>query len=284
MIWVLLASLAHAGDLEARLVDAHAAPSWTEARDALVLDQALPDEALRAESAADWRASLTATAVLAWRTDADAALAVWNAPARETRGGTAMIDARVGQSVPSVLAERLVHKGENPGLRAALVDQLRRTDADWVGWIAGVLASDDSAAVRAVCAETMRYADGPVAVEALRTGLADADPMVRAAAARGAGWSKAGPGLVAELLAATSDGDHSVAGYAARSLGWLGAADAFDAVAAVTEGPDWRARLAALRAMERLDAARAASHPSVLAALSDADARVSRAAGQISGG
>jgi hypothetical protein len=282
MPWILLtAALALAGDLQSDLVAAHESPQWLDARASLVegdLDDATLEVAV---TDADWRTSLTASAVLTWRAAPEAALAAWTAPTVLTRAGTPLIEPQSGVDAPAVLAERLVHAGESADVRRAIADQLRHTDGPWPKWLAGVLATDADPTVRAICAELLRYADGPEVAVALRGGLSDPDASVRAAAARGAGWSKVGPELVDALSVATADSDHAVAGFAARSLGWLGATQAFDAVAMVIEGPDARARLDALRALERLDPTRAAVHPAVLSAVSDADPRVARAAGQI---
>ena len=284
MIWtLLLAPLAFGGDLDTQLLEAHGTVDWTAARIALVdgdLDEATLTEATADD---DWRVSLTASAVLSWRADADAAAAIWAAPTLESRAGTPVFDARVAVDHPAVLAERLVHADEPTEVRRAAVEQLRRTQGPWDVWVAGLATSDDDAQVRAICAEVMRYAEGEHVEAALRTALSDDNPDVRAAAARGAGWSKSGPQLIDALVTATQDGDHVVAGFAARSLGWLGASSAFDAVATVVDGPEWRSRLDALRALERIDAERATTHPVVLRARSDADERVARAASQIAG-
>lgn len=287
MHWMMLvlASVASAGELDDRLLAAHGSATWSETRAALVDDSSIDDATLAQVAIGnEWRAALSASAVLAWRADAEQAAATWSAATRESRAGTPVFDARVGTSTPAVLAERLVHAGEPVAVRRALIDQLRRTDADWGPWVAGVLQTDADPGVRAMCAETLRYAEGDATVQALRSALTDPEPEVRAAAARGAGWSKVGPQLVEALVAATADADHSVAGFAARSLGWLEAGSAFDAVARVIDGADPRARLDALRALERIDAARAATHPAVQQAVSDPDAKVARAASQIVGG
>ncbi|MFT4624776.1 MAG: hypothetical protein ACI8PZ_003439 [Myxococcota bacterium] len=287
MHWMMLvlASVASAGELDDRLLAAHGSATWSETRAALVEDASIDDATLAQVAVGDeWRAALSASAVLAWRADADQAAATWSAATRESRAGTPVFDARVGTATPAVLAERLVHAGEPVAIRRALIDQLRRTDAVWGPWVAGLLLTDADPGVRAMCAETLRYAEGDATVRALRSALTDPDAEVRAAAARGAGWSKVGPQLVDALVAATADADHGVAGFAARSLGWLEAESAFDAVVRVIEGADPRARLDALRALERIDAARAATHPAVQQAVSDPDEKVARAASQITGG
>ncbi len=292
MIPVLL-WLAHAPPVAlaappAALVEAHEASldRWESVRASLVADPEVSDEALvRLRDHEAWGVSLTAAAVHCWREDAAVAAGIWAQPAIRARTGLPVFVAPVPEGFAAVVAERLVHGGGSPSERAALVDWLRRSGAPEEArtrWVVGALEAEEDPTVRMALVESLRGAEGPALEASLRQALRDGDVGVRHAAVRTAGRVGLSP-LVPDLVQATRDADDAVAGYAARSLGWFGDRGAFEAVAAVLERADPRARLHALRALQRLDPRRAAQLPRVRALQADPDPRVAAAARHIVG-
>jgi HEAT repeat protein len=128
---------------------------------------------------------------------------------------------------------------------------------------------------------------GPAAqvLPALRTGLGDPDPAMRAAAAMAAGRRQDGAQLVPDLLTlATSDAEGPVRIAATRSLAQLRAVEAFEPLRANLGHAVPETRLSALRALARIDAGRAAGLPELARLQLDPDARISGAATKISRG
>ncbi len=280
LIGFLLSTIAWAGTPE-RLVAAHDAPTWEVVRSQLVDDATVTDDELEALTAAsDWRVSLGAASVHAWREDAATAQAVWDVHPSETRNGMFRFPDAVPSDVGAVVAERLIHGGGSSAERRALTEWLRRSGVAFTPWITGALTGETDPAVREVMVALLRYGQGPAVTEGLEVGLADGEPSVRSAAVQAIGWAER-TDLVPQLIRATADPDDGVAGFASRTLGWLEATEAYDAVASVLLRDDALARLHALRALERIDPTRASTDPRVAALHDDDDARVARAAHQL---
>ena len=119
----------------------------------------------------------------------------------------------------------------------------------------------------------------------LQRGLVDPLPVVRRAAAELAGWApEAGrdSSVEAPLSAALSDDDAGVRAAASRAFGLLGGSGRFEALRPGLADDDAEVRLQSLRALERLDRARAAGLSEVAGlAADDSDPRVVRAAGKL---
>jgi len=287
---LLLASLASAAtpaaDARPGLETLAAVPDteWTTARaEALT---AIDDAALEALSSdADWRVGLTAQALTAWRTRPEEAEATWDSAPVRRRDGALVFR---GDGLPEVIGERLQHGVEPVATRLALVDWLRRSTSTWPKWADSAWRDESEAAVRAAWIDAARYlrstsrVDGEDGREVVLRGFDDADAAVRAASARIAAYLDA-PRLVPALKQATSDPSDEVAGLAARSLGLLRAGGAYETVAAVLGREDPRARLYAVRALQRLDGARAKSDARIDALSSDPDPKVARAAADVTG-
>jgi HEAT repeat protein len=168
-----------------------------------------------------------------------------------------------------------------PEQRRALADALVRNlrnapqidlEAAWMQQI----AQEADPVVRQVLIEGLRHATGPNALSALKTLLQHPDATSRAAAASTIGWRSDGAALNASLRTALADQDASVRHLAARSLGYLGDVHAFEALEALLDDSDPMTRAAALQALRRVDADRAATLD--LSDLrSDTDARVQAA-------
>ena len=252
---------------------------YVAARDALVRDATVSPAALN-DVQGDWRVGLTAAAVRTWRDDTATAETVWTAAPQTARNGRLVFVQAMPEGGGPIVAERLAFGGGTVDERMAMADWLRKSDADFGPWVAGLLAEEAEPRVRAALAESLRWASGPSAVTGLRRGLADDAAPVRAASASAAGWG-AHDDVVPDLVTALADADDEVAGFAARSLGWLGQTAAFTDIESVLGRSTPRTRLWALRALQRLDADRAASSSAVAELVTDPDARVSRAARRI---
>lgn len=128
---------------------------------------------------------------------------------------------------------------------------------------------------------------GPQAkvLPALRAGLVDPDPAMRAAAAAATGRREDGARLVPDLLTlATTDPEGPVRIAATRGLAQLRAGEAFEPLRANLGHAVPETRLSALRALARIDPARAAKLPELGRLQLDPDARISGAATKVSRG
>jgi HEAT repeat protein len=183
-----------------------------------------------------------------------------------------------------VLLARLVEGNDSAELRVALADAAARSAGDWQSTVAALAQVESDGAVRRMLVEVLDKAPLALVEEPLAAATHDLDAGVRAAAARAIGGHEQGAALGGALVPLVSDSSVEVRVEACRSLGWLGVDAGWDAlvVAIADESPE--VRLRALRALQRIDASRAAQLSEVRAAVQDADAKVSRAAGQILGG
>ncbi len=230
-----------------------------------------------------WRVRARAAAALQWRQDPALASLVSTVSPQPTRSGTPRFVER-GLRDPDaagLLVERLLARTDAPSHREALVEALRLSGGDWSEAVAGMLATEPDAGVRAQLAATLRDADADAAHAGLAVAAADADPGVRAAAMRALAGRSDGAEHAALVIDALRDGDAGVRAYAARAAGWLGLPAAWDGVVGLLADTDADVRLQALGALGRLDAARAAALPAVARLADDPDARVARAAARL---
>jgi len=232
----------------------------------------------------DWEVGLTAQSLRAWHDQPALAERTWTTRPGKRRDGAMVFR---GEGLPEVIGERLQHGGEPVDVRLALVDWLRRSTTAWPSWADSAFGDEPDARVRAAWIDAARYLGAPSRREAgadgraiVLAGFGDADARVRAASARIAAYLDA-PELVPALIHATADGSDEVAGLAARSLGVLRAGGAYEAVRELLGRSDAKARLRAVRALQRLDGARAHADPRIAALTDDADPRVARAAGEV---
>jgi len=133
--------------------------------------------------------------------------------------------------------------------------------------------------------QQIRRAPSELALPVLRAGLADPDPTMRVAAAHATGRRRDGKALATELIAlATGDAVPTARAAGCRGLGQLRLADAFVPLQQNLSHETAEVRLAALRALARIDAARASALPELGRLQLDPDARVAGAATKISRG
>ncbi|MCA9692814.1 MAG: HEAT repeat domain-containing protein [Myxococcales bacterium] len=183
-----------------------------------------------------------------------------------------------------ILLERL--RGEQDlsvETRAALVEALPRTGADFGAAAVGLLQTEEAPAVRAVLAAGLRRATPEHARAGAALALADADPEVREAGARVVGYLDGGEALADALVAALDDDVEGVRVAAIRSLGALKVTPAFPRLAALLDDGTPSVRLHALRALHRIDAAKAQALPGVKALARDGDPKVAAAARKLGG-
>ncbi len=190
--------------------------------------------------------------------------------------GPAVADARL----TPLFLERLLREPD-PGLQLALIDVLPRTGGDWSQAMVELASQQQDERLRSVMVASLRYADDAWALQGLRAGLQDTSELVRAEAARAAGWHDSGATLASELISASSDDDAYVRAMAARSLGYLQLSAAFDSLALLLADPEARVRLQAINALERLDPQRLAEQPLLAVLARDPDPAVARAAQRV---
>jgi HEAT repeat protein len=269
--------------------DSRLATPWAEgpARAALVhaltVDPTLSDADLaEVAEGPDWRLRQQAALVLGWRQhpelfarfqDEEPLLAV-NGLARFR--GEELADPRLAP----LFLERLL---ERPGAAEewALIEVLPRTGGDWAEAFVGLMAEEDDPQVRSMLAASLRWAPAEPAADGLRAALRDPSGLVRGEAARTVGWRKDGAMLGADLISVLRDTEPYARAMAARSLGYLHVTSAFDALRPLLGDPDAEARLQALHALERLDAAKLRGLPEVARLRDDPDPKVVRAAGAL---
>lgn len=266
LFWTLLGTaLAGPADL---------APLLEEARAATAAELAAP--------ATGWQADLARAVVQAERSAPAAVRALRTLQPLTTRAGTLRLvgDPLDAETASPVLAARLL-QSTDPGLRSALAEALPRTGGDWAPWTAHLAATEADPSVRAVLLEALERAPRATALPALVVGLSDDDAGVRAAAVRTLADHEAGATQAAALVARLKDPDPAVRAAAGQALGWFAHAPAWNALEASVADEDATVRLRALRALQRIDARRAADSAAVQSATRDLDPKVSRAAQQI---
>ncbi len=240
---------------------------------------------LRAQDG-DWVSVLTAQAALVEQRSPELALAMTDMVPSRTRAGSMRFTdpALRNPDAAPLLLVRLATGADDAGLRVALVDAARRTGGDWAPAIAAMAPMETDVAVRRMMVEVLDRAPIALATVALQSAVVDLEPDVRGAAARAIGGNADGAVLGSLLLPLIDDGDPKVRAEACRSAGWLSVTDAWDALVVRVSDKDADVRLRAMRALERLDAGRAAALPAIRAAVNDADPTAARAARKITGG
>ena len=147
------------------------------------------------------------------------------------------------------------------------------------------LASEPEGPARNPLVIALRRAPAERALPVLESGLASPDPALRSAAALASGRRDDGATLAPTLIAlATSDPDSSVRVAASRGLANLRHAAAFAPLQHNLSHETAIVRLAALRALARIDPLQAAALPELARLQLDADNRVAGAATKIARG
>jgi len=181
----------------------------------------------------------------------------------------------------ALLLDRLSRGTDPAPVRAALAEALPRADGAYGAALVGMMAKESDPEVRVAMVGSLRRAAAEPALAGLRTALADTDPRVRAAAAEVAARRPDGAALTDPLLARLADDSAEVVLAATRSLGALGVEAAFPALQGrlkdMSPGTA-ELRLHSLRALVRIDAARAAGLPELTALRDDPDPRIVEAA------
>ena len=145
------------------------------------------------------------------------------------------------------------------------------------------LAREPEGVGRRPLMQSLRRASAEHALPVLRTGLAATDPAVRAAAALATGRRRDGHTLAPQLITlATDDAVITVRVAACRGLGQLRPPGAWAPLQQNLSHEAAELRVAALRALARIDPARAAALPELGRLQLDPDARVAGAATKVS--
>ncbi|MEL6344359.1 MAG: HEAT repeat domain-containing protein [Myxococcota bacterium] len=179
--------------------------------------------------------------------------------------------------VSALVAQRLLDGQDTIEVQGALVDYLARTrqyaDLARQLW-------DERPALRPYLVVVFQDAPDALALQALQLAFDDADPMVRAEAARVAGYRRDLP-LNPMLTQALDDDVVEVRAFAARTLGWRGDRSVFVTLQSYLDDPAPEVRLNLLRAMERLAPDVVGKIDDIAHLTLDPDPRVARAAEQI---
>jgi HEAT repeat protein len=181
------------------------------------------------------------------------------------------------RSRPALL-ERLLHGGDDAPVREGLAVRLAATGSNWDAFVPRLLAVEPDPGVRVVLVWTLRGASGAQAVSALAAALVDESPRVRAQAARNSGYLNESSAIEPALISTLSDLDPAVRAAAARSLGWLESSEAAVALELLLADRTSEVRLRALRALSRIDPARAGLWDRLPTLEQDPDSRVARLA------
>ena len=234
----------------------------------------------RLEQSADWRVRQQAAAIRAWEADPDGAELAWSAEPRLTRAGFPRFNEPTLHDplYAPIILERLVQKGEDEQVRMALVELLPRIGGDWAEALVALYPQEAQPGVRMLMVDVARRAPADQGRALVRQGAQDSAPTVRSAAMRALFAVQDGAGLEDLLSAGLTDTSADVRAEAARAAGLVGDRASWDRLARLLDDADAQVRLSALRALEHIDAPRAAALPRVEALTHDADARVARMA------
>lgn len=243
------------------------------ARSTVELDRA-------ALSAPTWQERHDARVALAWRSAPDEAALAWE-----------------GQPVLSRTMVPLFTSPDfhGPVAGVVLVDRLRRggVPQDWRGGLtqAAVLAGGVEAEAviglfrdepvpeaRAALLDVLGKAEPGLALAGLAEAMEDESGRVRATALQVLAGRADGAARADLVLRGSSDSDYEVRAAAMQAIGWLGLADLWDTAVGGLSDPEARVRMKALRALERLDSARAVSLTQVQAMAQDPDKSVASVA------
>ena len=235
------------------------APAQAEAPFVLV-EAAYSEASLQtAMASTEWRVRHDAAVAVTWRDHAELAEELWTVQPQPTRAGFLRFWGGIvdDPAASPILLDRLVHGGEGYAVRHALVDAIARSGSDYDQAFLELMPSEEEPWVRAAYMNALRRQPATTALALYRIGFEDESGLVRAEAARSTGWHAEGAQLSRELTASLADSDAEVRAAASRALGVLGVLPSFEAVAGLLADGDAEVRLQALHAVERLDAERA---------------------------
>jgi hypothetical protein len=176
---------------------------------------------------------------------------------------------------------RILHE-QSPQLRAALIEALPRTGGLFAEAVVELLRAESDGFVRQVAVGALRTAPREPALDGMRLGLHDPDPLVRAEAARVASRHRDGTVLAPEIVRAVEDSDLQVRIAAMRTLGALRVTAATTALTSRVDATDPAERRHALRAIVRIDRDVARSLPQLERLKNDPDAKVAELARSLS--
>ena len=228
-----------------------------------------------AQAGADAEERAVARALLFWQAEPAAAAEAFSRPTVESRKGTALLPVERGDAAGPVYLLRALSPAGAPADRAAALAAAAKADPSWAALAPRLLATED-AAQRRLVADLLVDVDPAVADAPLRRAAADPEVQVRAAALRaisgqssGARWT----GLVEDGL---QDVNPVVRAEAARAAGYHGLSALSPLLQSLLADADASVRLDAVRALGRVDPQALADRRAALAA--DPDARVRQAA------
>lgn len=247
------------------------APSPADAADPA---QAAP----AAQAGADWQLQLDDAVAQALAADPDARATVDALPVVTDRAGALALAQLDHPDAIVLLADRLHRNVDHGELRVAVARAFVARGHELPEIVAGLYDLESDPAVQATLLYGLARAPADLALPRIADGLAAADARLRLEAAVVAGTHADAAALAPQLIDALSDGDADVRGRAARALGRHQVADAWAPLQDRLADAQPLVRLQALRALQAIDADRAAALPQLRTLAADPDPRVARAA------
>jgi len=171
-----------------------------------------------------------------------------------------------------LIQDRILSRDDEASVRVALVYAL-----DSEHRFSWSIIESEEADVRAAMLHGYKGLNTPTSAVVLSRALQDSSADVRAEAARLAGYRSDLTDLKPHLMSGLRDESADVRQLAVRSLGWLGVADAFGPVSTLLQDPEPNVRIAAVRALGKMDLPKARALPELKALATDTEPAVQRA-------
>ena len=178
----------------------------------------------------------------------------------------------------ALIKDRIRARRDDESVRVALVYALEPENRfEWSE------IQTEEASVRVAMLHGYKGINTPEAGTVLVAALQDNVSTVRAEAARLAGYRNDVEGLASPLIVGLTDPAEDVRRLAVRSLGWLQVQDAFEPARALLEDVDPSVRVAAVRALAKIDREKARNLPILSTLKTDESPSVQRAVSRVVG-
>lgn len=228
-----------------------------------------------------WRLTLDDIVLQAQLTDPELAAHAADAAVVPTRSGGLRVIDLGSEWGPVLLADRLASGQDAPEVRLAVAAGIATRIHQWPEIAAGLVDAEADPAVLGVLLAGLQRVPPDLALPRLQTALSHSDSAVRVEAAVVLGRHADGAAAADALVVALGDDAAMVRGRAARALGRHAVGTAFEPLRGALADDDAAVRLQALRALEKVDAARTAALPELGELAVDSDHRVARVATEL---
>ena len=198
----------------------------------------------------------------------------------ENRAGMWFFPGRdlVEDSAQVLIADRLLDGADREAVAVALAYAL-----DTRHRMPQTVIKTQVPAVRAALLSGYKKVGDGQGLAVFEAALVDGSIQVRMEAVRLVGYRSdlRSPALSAGLGAALSDASPQVRAFSVRSMSWRGEQASFGAICGLLDDTSGAVRGAAVRALGKLDLARAAGLPAIIALSADPDPKVKRAVSRV---